>query len=239
MTSNKQPLPVEILEEAGLTVEETGVELTDARALLLTPRPGVDMVELQEHLKKVLELLHVNLDDENVRDTPRRWAASLVAMTSGYDYTDIRKLSTLFERDCRVTDTSQQNLVVIGGTYKTLCAHHILPFFGRFIVGYIPDEKIIGASKIPRIVEVHMRKLQSQEYLANDIADMIEEILHPKGLAVWMGGVHLCMVMRGVEQESSFMETNVLRGNFLQDERTRHEFMSIVNRRGGRDGDLF
>jgi GTP cyclohydrolase IA len=239
MTSNKQPLPLELLEEAGLTVEETGVELTDPRALLLTPRPGVDLDELQEHLKKVLELLHVNLDDENVRDTPRRWAASLVAMTSGYDYTDIKKLSTLFERDCRVTSTSQQNLVVIGGTYKTLCAHHILPFFGRFMVGYIPDEKIIGASKIPRIVEVHMRKLQSQEYLANDIADMIEEILRPKGLAVWMGGVHLCMVMRGVEQESSFMETNVLRGNFLQDERTRHEFMSIVNRRGGRDGDLF
>jgi len=127
-----------------------------------------------------------------------------------------------------------QHLVVIGGTYKTLCAHHILPFFGQFIIGYIPQRMIIGASKIPRIVEVHMRRLQSQEHLAHDVADTIERILEPVGLAVWMGGVHMCMVMRGVEQESSFMETNVLRGEFRQDEKTREEFMSIVNRRGQR-----
>ncbi|PYQ56507.1 MAG: GTP cyclohydrolase I FolE, partial [Acidobacteria bacterium] len=127
------------------------------------------------------------------------------------------------------------NLVVIGGTYKTLCAHHILPFFGHFIVGYIPERMIIGASKIPRIVEVHMRRLQTQEHMAHDVADMIERILEPRGLGVWMGGMHLCMVMRGVEQESSFMETNVLRGVMLNDERTRQEFMSIVNRRGQRE----
>src|SRR5947209_2449231 len=132
-------------------------------------------------------------------------------------------------------DERCQNLVVIGGTYKTLCAHHILPFFGKFIVGYIPERMIIGASKIPRIVEVHMRRLQSQEHLAHDVADTIQSILEPRGLAVWMGGVHLCMVMRGVEQESSFMETNVLRGEFLEDEKTRQEFMSIVNRRGPRE----
>src|SRR2546423_13912555 len=94
---------------------------------------------------------------------------------------------------------------------------------------------IIGASKIPRVVEVHMRRLQSQEHLAHDIADTIQRILEPRGIAVWMGGLHLCMVMRGVEQESSFMETNVLRGEFLEDERTRQEFMSIVNRRGARE----
>jgi GTP cyclohydrolase I len=205
---------------------------------LEAPRPRVDVTELEGHLREALRLLHVDLEDENVRDTPRRWAASLVAMTSGYDYTDVAKLSTLFERDLRVSDETQQNLIVIGGTYKTLCAHHILPFFGKFIIGYIPEQKIIGASKIPRIVEVHMRKLQSQEYLAHDVADTIENILNPRGLAVWMGGTHLCMVMRGVEQESSFMETNVLRGSFLKDERTRQEFMSIVNRRGGREATL-
>ena len=124
---------------------------------------------------------------------------------------------------------------MIGGTYKTLCAHHILPFFGHFIVGYIPERMIIGASKIPRIVEVHMRRLQSQEHLAHDVADTIEQILEPRGIAVWMGGIHMCMVMRGVEQESSFMETNVLRGEFRDDTRTRDEFMSIVNRRGQRE----
>ncbi len=205
------------------------------RGLLHGPRPSIDREKLQTHLREVLRQLHVDLDDENLRDTPRRWAESLVQMTSGYDFTDIRKLTTLFRRACSRTDDNCQNLVVIGGTYKTLCAHHILPFFGHFIVGYIPEEWIIGASKIPRIVEVHMRRLQSQEHLAHDIADTIQKILEPRGIAVWMGGVHLCMVMRGVEQESSFMETNVLRGEFLNDERTRQEFMSIVNRRGTRE----
>jgi GTP cyclohydrolase I len=204
------------------------------RGLLTGPRPSVDRQKLQSHLAEVLRILHVDLDNENVLDTPRRWAESLVTLTSGYDYTDVKKLTTLFRKACSKADPNCQNMVVIGGTYKTLCAHHILPFFGKFIIGYIPERFIIGASKIPRIVEVHMRRLQSQEHLAHDIADTIEKILEPRGIAVWMGGVHLCMVMRGVEQESSFMETDVLRGDFLKDERTRHEFMSIVNRRGDR-----
>ena len=209
--------------------------LVDDRGLLTGPRPDVDRAKLQHHLREALRLLHVDLENENLADTPRRWAESLVTMTSGYDYTDVKKLTTLFRKACSRADEHCQNLVVIGGTYKTLCAHHILPFFGRFIVGYIPEEWIIGASKIPRVVEVHMRRLQSQEHLAHDIADTIEKILEPRGIAVWMGGVHLCMVMRGVEQESSFMETNVLRGELLNDPRTRDEFMSIVNRRGTRE----
>jgi GTP cyclohydrolase I len=211
------------------------LDVLDERGLLASPRPEIDRDQLQHHLREALRLLHVNLDDENVLDTPRRWAESLITMTSGYDYTDVKKLTTLFRKACSPADGNCQNLVVIGGSYKTLCAHHILPFFGKFIIGYIPEKTIIGASKIPRIVEVHMRRLQSQEHLAHDVADMIQRILEPRGLAVWMGGVHMCMVMRGVEQESSFMETNVLRGAFLEDERTRDEFMSIVNRRGQRD----
>ena len=217
-----------------LTVPSTIDLLLNDRGLLVGPRPTVDSEKLEGHLREVLRLLHVDLEDENVRDTPRRWANSLITMTSGYDFTDTKKLMTLFRKGCSTADEQCQNLVVIGGTYKTLCAHHILPFFGHFIVGYIPEKTIIGASKIPRIVEVHMRKLQSQEHLAHDVAETIEKILEPKGIAVWMGGTHLCMVMRGVEQESSFMETNVLRGIFLRDERTREEFMSIVNRRGER-----
>ena len=211
------------------------IDVLDEHGLLANPRPAIDRDKLQHHLREALGLLHANLDDENLVDTPRRWAESLITMTSGYDYTDVKKLTTLFRKACSAADENCQNLVVIGGTYKTLCAHHILPFFGRFIIGYIPEKTIIGASKIPRIVEVHMRRLQSQEHLAHDVADMIQKILEPRGIAVWMGGVHMCMVMRGVEQESSFMETNVLRGEFLNDERTRHEFMSIVNRRGERD----
>jgi len=217
-------------------IQQTEVEaLLGDRGLMISPRPSVDRDKLEEHLREVLRLLHVDLQSENLRDTPRRWADSLVTMTSGYDFSDIKRLTTLFRKACSAADEACQNLVVIGGTYKTLCAHHILPFFGHFIVGYIPERMIIGASKIPRIVEVHMRRLQSQEHLAHDVADMIERILEPRGLAVWMGGMHMCMVMRGVEQESSFMETNVLRGELLNDERTRQEFMSIVNRRGQRE----
>ncbi len=218
-----------------LVLQREAEALISDRGLLVYPRPTVDRDKLELHLREVLRLLHVDLDNENVRDTPRRWADSLVTMTSGYDFTDVKKLTTLFRKACTTADEKCQNLVVIGGTYKTLCAHHILPFLGQFIVGYIPEKMIIGASKIPRIVEVHMRRLQSQEHLAHDVADTIGRILEPKGIAVWMGGVHMCMVMRGVEQESSFMETNVLRGEFLDDERTRQEFMSIVNRRGQRN----
>ncbi|HEX6160525.1 MAG TPA: GTP cyclohydrolase I [Thermoanaerobaculia bacterium] len=217
-----------------LTVATEFDAILDDRGLLTGPRPTIDRDQLQHHLREALRLLHVDLTDENVLDTPRRWSESLITMTSGYDYTDVKKLTTLFRKACSRADEHCQNMVVIGGTYKTLCAHHILPFFGHFIVGYIPQNWIIGASKIPRIVEVHMRRLQSQEHLAHDVADTIEKILEPRGIGVWMGGIHLCMVMRGVEQESSFMETNVLRGEFLNDERTRQEFMSIVNRRGPR-----
>jgi GTP cyclohydrolase I len=219
-------------QSTGLVAATELDALVHDRGLLASPRPTVNRDELQHHLREVLRLLHVDLEDENLRDTPRRWSESLTTLTSGYDYTDIKKLTTVFRKACSAADENCQNLVVIGGTYKTLCAHHILPFFGRFIVGYIPEKMIIGASKIPRIVEVHMRRLQSQEHLAHDVAAMVEAILEPRGVAVWMGGTHLCMVMRGVEQESSFMETNVLRGEFLEDERTRQEFMSIVNRRG-------
>ncbi len=223
------------MKNADIVLQTEAEALLGDSGLMISPRPTVDRGKLEEHLREALRLLHVNLDNENLRDTPRRWAESLVTMTSGYDFTDVKRLTTLFRKACTAADVNCQNLVVIGGTYKTLCAHHILPFFGHFIVGYIPEHMIIGASKIPRIVEVHMRRLQSQEHLAHDVADTIERILEPRGLAVWMGGMHMCMVMRGVEQESSFMETNVLRGELLNDERTRTEFMSIVNRRGQRE----
>ena len=226
---------MKVADSAELVLQTEIDAVLNDRGVLTSPRPTVDREKLQNHLREALRLLHVDLDNENLRDTPRRWAESLVTLTSGYDFTDVKKLTTLFRKACSAADENCKNLVVIGGTYKTLCAHHILPFFGQFIVGYIPEKMIIGASKIPRIVEVHMRRLQSQEHLAHDIADTVQTILEPRGVAVWMGGKHLCMVMRGVEQESSFMETNVLRGEFLEDEKTRHEFMSIVNRRGERE----
>ncbi|HEV2722176.1 MAG TPA: GTP cyclohydrolase I, partial [Thermoanaerobaculia bacterium] len=176
------------MKNAALTVPNHEFEqLLHEHGLLTSPRPTVDRAKLEHHLREALRLLHVDMENENLRDTPRRWAESMVTLTSGYDFRDVKKLMTLFRKACSAADENCQNLVVVGGTYKTLCAHHILPFFGQFIVGYIPEKTIIGASKIPRVVEVHMRRLQSQEHLAHDIADTIEKILEPRGIAVWMG----------------------------------------------------
>src|SRR5437764_6528605 len=143
------------MKNADVVIRTETDALLEDRGLLISPRPTVDRNKLEIHLREALRLLNVDMEDENLLDTPRRWAESLVTMTSGYDFTDVKKLTTLFRKACSSADQSCQNLVVIGGTYKTLCAHHILPFFGRFIVGYIPEKMIIGASKIPRVVEVH------------------------------------------------------------------------------------
>src|SRR5204862_4924477 len=228
MAASLKEVMMKSTPSAGLGLQTEMDAIINDHGLLTSPRPNVDREKLQHHLGEALRLLHVDLDDENLRDTPRRWSESLVTLTSGYDFTDVKKLTTLFRKACSAADENCKNLVVIGGTYKTLCAHHILPFFGQFIVGYIPEKMIIGASKIPRIVEVHMRRLQSQEHLAHDVTDTIDKILEPRGIAVWMGGVHMCMVMRGVEQESSFMETNVLRGEVRDATRPRAECRWMV-----------
>src|SRR5258706_7257839 len=169
--------------------------IVEDRSPLSSPRPTVDRERLQHHLREALKLLHVNMDDENIVDTPRRWAESLVTMTSGYDYTDVKKLTTLFRKACSATDEQCQNLVVIGGTYKTLCAHHILPFFRHFIVGYIPGRLIPGASKSPRIVGGDMRRLQSPGHPAHEVLDHIEQIRERRGIAGWVGGVPSGMAM--------------------------------------------
>ncbi|HEX3579512.1 MAG TPA: GTP cyclohydrolase I, partial [Thermoanaerobaculia bacterium] len=121
------------MKKTDLVIAPEVAAIVEDRSILPSPRPDVDRERLQLHLREALKLLHVDMNDENIADTPRRWAESLVQMTSGYDYTDIKKLSTLFRTACSAADAQCQNLVVIGGTYKTLCAHHILPFFGQFI----------------------------------------------------------------------------------------------------------
>ena len=135
---------MKVADSAELVLQNEVDAVINDRGLLTSPRPNVDREQLKHHLREVLRLLHVDLDDENLRDTPRRWSESLVTLTSGYDFTDVKKLTTLFRKACSAADENCQNLVVIGGTYKTLCAHHILPFFGQFIVGYIPERMIVG-----------------------------------------------------------------------------------------------
>jgi len=191
----------------------------------LTSGDGSEPVEAA--VRQILVEMGEDPDREGLAATPSRVRRMYRELTAGY-WVDPERLvnNAIFDVDY------SQMVLVKDIAFYSLCEHHLLPFFGQASVAYIPEGRVIGLSKIPRIVEVHMRRLQSQEHLAHDVAETIDKILEPRGIAVWMGGVHMCMVMRGVEQESSFMETNVLRGDFLRDERTRQEFMSIVNRRG-------
>jgi GTP cyclohydrolase I len=112
--------------------------------------------------------------------------------------------------------------------FYSLCEHHLLPFFGRAHVAYIPNGRIVGLSKLPRMVEMYARRLQVQERLTQDVASAIEELLNPKGVAVVVESIHLCMMMRGVEQQNAFAVTSSLRGEFQEDQKTRSEFMELI-----------
>jgi len=114
--------------------------------------------------------------------------------------------------------------------FYSLCEHHILPFYGKMHVAYIPDGKIIGLSKIPRIVDVFARRLQVQERLTNEVADTLMDILKPVGVAVVAEGLHMCMMMRGVEKQNSITTTSAMRGVFKEDARTRSEFLNLISR---------
>ena len=119
-------------------------------------------------------------------------------------------------------------IVVRDIEFFSVCEHHLIPFFGRCNVGYIPNKKIIGLSKIPRIVDVFSQRLQVQERLTNQIAETIEEILDPVGVGIVMEGRHLCMQMRGVEKQNSFATTSAMLGQFRESVETRSEFLSII-----------
>ena len=115
--------------------------------------------------------------------------------------------------------------------FFSLCEHHLIPFFGKAHVGYIPNRKVIGLSKIPRIIDMFSRRLQVQERLTHQIADAINSVLNPKGVSVVMEGRHMCMQMRGVEKQNSFTSTSAMSGQFKKSAETRSEFLSIINRR--------
>jgi GTP cyclohydrolase I len=115
--------------------------------------------------------------------------------------------------------------------FYSLCEHHLLPFFGRVHVGYIPDGKVVGLSKLPRIVEIYARRLQVQERFTVQIAETLEQVLAPRGVGVVVEAIHLCMMMRGVEKQSTFAITSSLRGVFQSDSKTRAEFMELMRHR--------
>jgi GTP cyclohydrolase I len=164
---------------------------------------------------------------EGLVNTPRRVERSLRFLTGGY-HADVDQVinGALFTVDY------SEMVIVKDIDFYSLCEHHLLPFFGKCHVAYVPRDRVIGLSKIPRLVDVFARRLQVQERMTNQIADVIQEKINPLGVAVVVEGTHLCMAMRGVEKQNSFAVTSAMHGVFREDLRTRSEFLELIRRHG-------
>jgi GTP cyclohydrolase I len=178
---------------------------------------------LKEHYTKVLDLIGEDSSREGLIKTPERVAKAMQFLTQGYDINPSEILeSAMFSEDY------SQMVLIKEIEFYSLCEHHLLPFFGKAHIAYIPDGKIVGLSKVPRVVDAFSRRLQVQERLTNEIRDCIQNTLKPKGVAVVMEARHLCMQMRGVEKQNSMTTTSAFSGAFLDSEKTRLEFMNLI-----------
>ena len=180
--------------------------------------------EVAAMVRAMLEGLGEDPDRDGLRATPDRVARSMAFLTSGYSM-DPRAVvgEALFE-------VEYDEMVTVHTEVYSLCEHHLLPFFGRCHIAYLPSEKIVGLSKLARLAEVFARRLQVQERLTNQIANAIDEILEPKGVGVVIEAQHLCMMMRGVEKQHSSAMTSCMLGQFRTDARTRGEFLSLIGK---------
>jgi GTP cyclohydrolase IA len=180
--------------------------------------------EMIQAVRTLLLGLGEDPDREGLKDTPKRVVKALQFLTSGYHYS----LDELLNGAVFHEDTDEMVLVRDIDLFSS-CEHHILPILGRAHVAYIPDGKVIGLSKIARICEMYARRLQVQERLTAQIADALQGLLKPKGVAVVIEATHMCMVMRGVQKPGSWTSTSAVRGVFAEDAKTRQEFMSLIH----------
>jgi len=164
-------------------------------------------------------------DREGLLKTPERVAKSLRFLTKGYEQ-DPEELLT----KALFTESYDEMVLVKDIDLYSMCEHHMLPFFGKAHVAYIPDGKIVGLSKIPRVVEVFARRLQVQERLTQQIRDAIQHVLNPRGVAVVIEATHMCMVMRGVEKQNSVTTTSAMSGDFMTSASTRSEFLRLIGK---------
>ncbi|HRO76258.1 MAG TPA: GTP cyclohydrolase I FolE [Crocinitomicaceae bacterium] len=180
--------------------------------------------KIARNYKEIISELGENPDREGLLKTPERVAKALQFLTSGYE-TDPRDIlkSALFHEDY------SEMVIVKDIEVYSMCEHHVLPFFGKAHVAYIPNGKIVGLSKIPRIVDAFSRRLQVQERLTLEIRDCIQETLEPLGVAVVIECAHMCMQMRGVQKQNSFTTTSAFTGVFMENEPTRKEFIHLIN----------
>ncbi len=180
--------------------------------------------DIAGHVYEILKTVGEDPHREGLLKTPERVAKAYQFLLHGY-VTDPR---TILESAVFKEDYSEMILVKDIEVYS-LCEHHILPFFGKAHVAYIPNGKIVGLSKIPRVVDIFARRLQVQERLTIQIRDAIQEVLHPLGVAVVIEAQHLCMMMRGAEKQTSITTTSAMSGEFLKNPTTRAEFMRLIN----------
>ena len=181
-------------------------------------------LELEELVREQLRLLGEDPERPGLLNTPARVARSLAWLTRGHE------MSVADAIGGAVFDEDHHNMVIVKDIEMySLCEHHMLPFFGKVHVAYIPDGKIVGLSKLPRVVEVFARRLQVQERLTEQIASALMQVLEPQGVGVVIEAAHLCMMMRGVEKQNSKTLTSAMKGVFLSDLRTREEFLRLVH----------
>ena len=179
--------------------------------------------DLASHYQEILSLLGEDPSREGLVKTPERVAKAMLYFTSGYDQQPEEII-----RSAMFTEDYKQMVVVKDIEIYSLCEHHMVPFFGKAHVAYIPNGKVVGLSKIPRVVDAYARRLQLQERLTMQIKDCIQRTLDPLGVAVVIEARHLCMSMRGVQKQNSVTTTSDFTGAFLKDPRTREEFMHII-----------
>jgi GTP cyclohydrolase I len=186
---------------------------------------------MQDLIRRLLAELGEDPAREGLVNTPKRVEQALKFLTGGY-HADV---DTVINNALFTVDYSEM-VIVKDIDFYSLCEHHLLPFFGKCHVAYIPTTKVIGLSKIPRLVDIFSRRLQVQERLTNQIADTIMNKIAPKGVAVVMEGTHLCMSMRGVQKQNSFAVTSAMHGIFRDNARTRMEFLELIRLRSGVPG---
>jgi GTP cyclohydrolase I len=185
----------------------------------------IDTPEVQAAVSRILRAVGEDPDREGLQRTPERVAHMYAELLSGY-HTDPNAIvnDAIFE-------VKYDEMVIIRDVeFYSLCEHHLLPFMGRVHVAYIPDGKVLGLSKIPRIVDLFARRLQVQERMTRQIADLIRDLLHPQGVAVVVEALHLCMMMRGVQKHNARMTTSAMHGAFRSNLATRQEFLEMISK---------
>jgi GTP cyclohydrolase IA len=182
--------------------------------------------DVEKHVRELLRVIDPDPQREGLAQTPERVARALAFLTKGYQEDPRRVINgALFREDY------SEMIVVKDIDFYSLCEHHILPFFGKAHVAYLPNGRIVGISKLARLVEVFARRLQVQERMTNQIASTIAEQLKPLGVGVVLEAEHLCMRMRGVEKQNSIVLTSAMLGAFRERQTTREEFMTLIGRR--------